>query len=462
MNDTICAIATAPGVGAIALIRVSGPAAIPLCDQLFLTKSGQKRLAEQPSHTVHLGQFQRDGYLIDEVVATLFRAPHSYTGEDSVEISCHGSTYIQQKIIRILIEAGCRLAEPGEFTRRAFSNGKMDLSQAEAVAELIASTSAANHKLALQQMRGGVSREIDKLRAQLLHFVTMIELELDFSEEQVEFANRQELNILAAKLEKNLRQLTESFKLGNALKQGIPVAIVGETNAGKSTLLNQLLNEDKAIVSPIPGTTRDVIEDLVNIRGIGFRFIDTAGLRQTKDEIELLGIERTYQQIEQASVVLWVIDSTKYTEHIEWMASRILPRSEGKTLVVLLNKVDKLNKEEQLVLDEQLRAYSPHRLLISAKKGQNIDALKARLLEFAGLPDLARQDIIITNLRHFEVLKAAHEAICRVQEGMSEELSGEFLSQDLRACIHHLGQITGVITTDEVLGTIFERFCIGK
>ncbi|NLE32919.1 MAG: tRNA uridine-5-carboxymethylaminomethyl(34) synthesis GTPase MnmE, partial [Bacteroidales bacterium] len=335
MNDTICAIATAPGVGAIALIRVSGPAAIPLCDQLFLTKSGQKRLAEQPSHTVHLGQFQRDGYLIDEVVATLFRAPHSYTGEDSVEISCHGSTYIQQKIIRILIEAGCRLAEPGEFTRRAFSNGKMDLSQAEAVADLIASTSAANHKLALQQMRGGVSREIDKLRAQLLHFVTMIELELDFSEEQVEFANRQELNRLAAKLEKNVRQLTESFKLGNALKQGIPVAIVGETNAGKSTLLNQLLNEDKAIVSPIPGTTRDVIEDLVNIRGIGFRFIDTAGLRQTKDEIELLGIERTYQQIEQASVVLWVIDSTTYTEHIEWMASRILPRSEGKTLVVL-------------------------------------------------------------------------------------------------------------------------------
>lgn len=462
MNDTICAIATAPGVGAIALIRVSGPDAIPICDRLFASRNKQKRLADQASHTVHVGQFLQDGYLIDEVVATLFRAPHSYTGEDCVELGCHGSTYIQQKILHVLIDAGCRLAEPGEFTRRAFSNGRMDLSQAEAVADLIASTSAANHKLALQQMRGGVSREIDRLREQLLHFVTMIELELDFSEEQVEFANRRELDELAGTLEKNLRKLTESFRLGNALKKGIPVAIVGETNAGKSTLLNQLLNDDKAIVSPIPGTTRDVIEDLVNIRGIGFRFIDTAGLRNTDDTIERIGIERTYQQIEQASIVLWVIDVTAFTEHIEWMASRILPRSEGKALVILLNKVDKLSQEEQHVMDEQFKVYSPHRLLISAKKGLHIDALKARLLELAGLPDLARQDVIITNLRHYEALKVAHEAIVRVQEGMAAEVSGEFLSQDLRTCISHLGEITGVITTDEVLGNIFQRFCIGK
>jgi tRNA modification GTPase len=341
-------------------------------------------------------------------------------------------------------------------------NGKMDLSQAEAIADLIASTSASNHRLALQQMRGGISREMDKLRSDLLHFVTMIELELDFSEEQVEFANRKDLNDLARKLEKALRKLTDSFRLGNALKNGLPTAIVGESNAGKSTLLNQLLNEDKAIVSHLPGTTRDVIEDLVNIRGISFRFIDTAGLRQTKDEIELLGIERTYQQIEQASIILWVIDSTKVTEHIEWMAGRIIPRAQGKTLMVLFNKSDKIDKEEQQVLDDLFKTYSKHRLHISAKKGDNIDLLKAKLLELAGLPDLARQDVIITNLRHFEALKSAHEAILRVQDGLKKNTSSEFLSQDLRECIHYLGQITGLITTDEVLQNIFQHFCIGK
>lgn len=462
MNDTICAIASPPGVGAMAIIRVSGEKAISLCDTLFLPKDSKKRLSDQPSHTVIFGQFQQEGYLIDEVVATLFRNPHSFTGENTVEFTCHGSTYIQQKMIRVLMETGCRLAEPGEFSRRAFQNGKLDLAQAEAVADLIASSSAANHKLAMRQMRGGISREMDKLRGQLLHFVSLIELELDFGEEEVEFANRTELTELAAKLEKNLRKLTESFRLGNALKNGIPVAIVGETNAGKSTLLNQLLNEDKAIVSPIPGTTRDVIEDRVNIRGISFRFIDTAGLRQTKDEIELIGIERAYQQIEQANIVLWVIDATQFTEHIEWMASRILPRSEGKVLMVLFNKMDKLEKEELRVLDEQFKSISPHRLFISAKKGLHLDALNAKLLELAGLPDLARQDVIVTNLRHYQALKAAHEAILRVQEGLNLEQSSEFLSQDLRECIHHLGEITGVITTDEVLGNIFAHFCIGK
>jgi len=462
MNDTICAIATAPGTGAIAMIRVSGSQAFEITDRLFRTPDGKRQLSTQESHTALFGQFQKNGYLIDEVIAITYRNPHSFTGEDTVELTCHGSTYIQQKIIRVLLEEGCRLAEPGEFSRRAFMNGKMDLSQAEAIADLITCTSAANHRLALQQMRGGISHEIDKLRDSLLHFVTMIELELDFSEEQVEFANRKDLKDLANKLEKTLLKLTDSFRLGNALKNGIPVAIVGETNAGKSTLLNQLLNEEKAIVSAIPGTTRDVIEDLANIRGITFRFIDTAGLRQTRDEIELLGIERTYQQIEQASIVLWVIDSTRFTEHIEWMAGRIIPRSEGKTLMVLFNKSDKIDKEEQQVLDNQFKTYSRHRLHISAKKGENIDLLKAKLLEIAGLPDLARQDIIITNLRHYEALKSAHEAIVRVQDGLQENHSSEFLSQDLRACIHYLGQITGLITTDEVLKNIFEHFCIGK
>jgi tRNA modification GTPase len=322
MNETICALSTPPGMGAIAIIRVSGDKAITITDACFKPYSKGKTLTSQASHTATLGQFHQNGYLIDEVVVTVFRQPHSYTGEHVVEIACHGSSYIQQKILQTLLTTGCRLAEPGEFTRRAFQNGKMDLAQAEAVADLIASTSASNHRLALQQMRGGISNEIEKLRNDLLHFVTLIELELDFSEELVEFADRKDLIHLSDQLEMTLRKLTDSFKLGNSLKNGIPVAIVGETNVGKSTLLNRVLNEDKAIVSPIPGTTRDYIEDVVNIGGISFRFVDTAGLRQTGDEIEMMGIERTYQQIEQASIILWIIDSTRFTEHIEWMAQK--------------------------------------------------------------------------------------------------------------------------------------------
>jgi len=338
----------------------------------------------------------------------------------------------------------------------------MDLSQAEAVADLIASTSAANHQLALQQMRGGFSHELENLRNDLLHFVTMIELELDFSEEQVEFADRKDLRDLAKKLEKHLKRLMDSFKLGNALKNGIPVAIVGETNAGKSTLLNKLLNEERAIVSDIHGTTRDVIEDTVNISGFTFRFIDTAGLRETDDELELLGIERTYQKIEQAHIVLWVIDSTKVSEHVEWMADKIISRTKDKNLVLIFNKSDMVSKEEQAVLNNIFKAYSKSRMHISARQGENIDILRAKLLEIAGLPDLEHQDIIITNLRHFEALSSAHESIVRVQDGLRKNVSGEFLSQDIRECLYHLGEITGIITTEDVLQNIFKNFCIGK
>lgn len=461
-KETICAIATAPGAGAIAVIRLSGTQAFPIADQLFRPAGKDKSLITQESHTALFGRIVEKETIVDEVVATLFRNPHSFTGEDVVEFSCHGSTYIQQKIIRLLLEAGCRMAEPGEFTRRAFANGKMDLAQAEAVADLIASTSAANHRLAMQQMRGGVSKELGRLRADLLHFVSLIELELDFSEEEVEFADRKALLERSVNLEKSLRKLTDSFRLGNAIKNGIPVAIVGETNAGKSTLLNRLLNEEKAIVSNIHGTTRDVIEDTTHIGGFTFRFIDTAGIRETQDQIEQLGIERTYQKIEQASIVLWLIDATCVNEHIEWMANRIVPRTKDKTLMVLFNKMDKISKDEQKVLDQLFLPYSKHRLHISAKQNQNLDVLRALLLERAGLPDLHRQDVVITNLRHYEALSAALEAIQRVHQGLLDQQSGEFLSQDLRECIHYLGQITGTITTDEVLGNIFQHFCIGK
>jgi tRNA modification GTPase len=461
-EDTICAITTAPGMGAIAVIRVSGPEAFTMCDKLFKAAAAGKQLFSAPSHTALFGSILHEGRLVDDVVATVFRHPHSFTGEDTVEISCHGSTYIQQRLIQLLLAQGCRMAAPGEFSRRAFMNGKMDLSQAEAVADLIASTSAANHRVALQQMRGGFSKELDALRADLLHFVTLVELELDFSEEEVEFADRKDLRDLASKMEKHLHKLVDSFKLGNALKNGIPVAIVGETNAGKSTLLNQLLNEEKAIVSAIHGTTRDTIEDTVNLGGMTFRFIDTAGLRKTDDEIEKMGIERTYQKIEQAQIILWVIDSTQVTEHIEWMAGKIMPRVEGKNLLVIFNKSDKISKEEQVVLNGLFKHFSTTRIHLSAKKGENIDHLRAKLLEIAGLPELERQDVVVTNLRHYESLNLAHQAVLRVQNGLETNLSSEFISQDIRECLHYLGQITGLITNDEVLHNIFRHFCIGK
>ena len=428
-QDTICAIATAPG-GAIGIIRVSGPDAIAITDRLFTPASG-KPLAERAAYTLTFGQILSPaGEVVDEVLVSLFRAPHSYTGEDSVEISCHGSAYILQQVMQLLIGQGCRAAGPGEYTQRAFLNGKMDLSQAEAVADLIASTSAATHRMAMNQMRGGFSRELALLRDQLLHLTSLMELELDFSDhEDLEFADRSELEAIAARVEQVIARLADTFSVGNALKNGVPVAIVGETNAGKSTLLNALLNEERAIVSDIHGTTRDVIEDTLSLGGITFRFIDTAGIRQTTDTIESLGIERSFQKLEQADIVLWVIDATRAREQYRQLRADILPRCEGKHLVLVLNKAD----------------------------------LQKRLVDFASLPDLSQTDVVVSNVRHYEALTHALTAIHRVQDGLASGLSGDFVSQDLRECLHHLGEIVGgTIETDEVLGNIFKHFCIGK
>ncbi len=462
-QDTICAISSPPGSGGIAVIRLSGPAAIAFADKLFVPGKNGCPVTELASHSCQYGRLMEDAdKILDYVLLSVFRGPNSFTGEDTVEFSCHGSLFIQQRLIQLLIQLGCRQAGPGEFTQRAFLNGKMDLSQAEAVADLIAAESTAANQLALKQMRGGFSKELADLREKLLHFVSLIELELDFSEEDLTFANRDELRKLADQLESKLSALCESFSLGNAIKNGIPVAIVGETNSGKSTLLNKLLNEDKAIVSDIHGTTRDSIEDLVSIKGLSFRFIDTAGLRKTKNRIESLGIERTYQKIEQASIILWLIDSTQLSEHIEWMADRIIPRSQGKKLLLVFNKTDKIAGEE-LTIVENLFAHIPgDRIQISAKFGQNIEELKSKLIELTNLPEFSKTNTIVSNIRHFEALSSGLEAIKRVQEGLQQNLSGDFIAQDIRECMYFLGLITGQISNDEVLGQIFSRFCIGK
>jgi len=457
-DDTICAVATPAGCGGVAVIRVSGPSAIDICSRL----SGLSLDSVSPN-TARYGRFlQADGQVLDDVVYTIFRAPHSYTGEDTVEVSCHGSVYIQNRVIETLTDAGCRLARRGEFTQRAFLHGKMDLSQAEAVADLIASDSEASRRLALKQLRGGISNDLKSLREQLLKISSLLELELDFSEEDVTFASREELKELASRIENRLQQLTESFRRGNAIKNGIPVAIVGETNAGKSTLLNLLLHEEKAIVSDVHGTTRDSIEDCIDIEGIKFRFIDTAGLRDTSDTVEQLGIERTYQKIEQAAIVLWVIDDTQICDHIETMASRILPRCEGKQLLLVFNKRDRISAEEAAVIDNLFSHISAERLHISAKLHDNTDRLEQMLLSLAGVEQSSNDDIIITNLRHYEALSAALTAIRRVQKGLSENLSGDLVAIDLHDVLNHIGEVTGSITTDEILGNIFSHFCIGK
>lgn len=461
-SDIICAISTSPGMGAIAVLRLSGDGCISLTEQIFESPSG-KHLSAAKGNTVHFGSIRDGKELIDEVLVTIFRAPHSFTGEESVEISCHGSVYIQQRLLKLLVDVGARLAAPGEFTQRAFLNGKMDLSQAEAVADLISSSSAASHRMALLQMKGGFSTELMRLRSELLHITSLLELELDFSEEDVEFADREELNRIASGIEQLLVRLCASFSLGNVLKNGVPVAIVGNTNVGKSTLLNALLREERAIVSDIAGTTRDTIEDTINLNGITFRFIDTAGIRSTTDEVENIGIERTFAKIGQASIILLLTDLKRGAESFEEYYKQVKAHiSSDAHLVIVLNKTDEV--EDLLTPQETIRLFTSGEKIIpiSARTGANLDTLICELTNAVNLNPLNSSDIIVSNIRHYEALSHALEAIRRVKEGLQSNLSGEFVCQDIRECLHYLGEITGEISTDEVLGNIFEKFCIGK
>lgn len=475
-THTICAVSTATG-GAIGVVRVSGPQAIAATERIFRAANG-KPLSERKSSSLTFGHIvDENDKVVDEVLVSLFRAPHSYTGEDATEISCHGSSYILQRVVQLLLAAGCEAAAPGEFTQRAFLNGKMDLSQAEAVADVIASTTAASHQVAMSQMRGDFSKQLGALREQLVHLTSLLELELDFSDhEDLEFADRSALDAIASQIESVTQRLADSFATGNVLKNGLPVAIVGSTNSGKSTLLNALLHDDRAIVSDVHGTTRDVIEDTFTLGGTLFRFIDTAGLRSTEDVVEQMGIARSRQKLEEAKIVLFVVDATQVASQMEALGTEILEAMNGRPLVVLFNKADLLEEKAMNDLLTQPLAHwisgvslssqqEPKivKLSISAKEGLGLDTLTDTLVGLAQENTTSAGDIIVTNARHYAALTAALADIRRVRQGLSTHLSGDFVAQDLRECLFHLAEITGgAVTTDEVLGTIFKNFCVGK
>ena len=456
-NDTIVALATAPGLGAISVIRIAGKDAINKCSDVFYSKKGKQNLQEKASHTVNFGIIKSGSELIDEVLVSVFKAPNSYTGENIVEISCHGSVFIQQQLINLFLSKGCRAANPGEFTMRAFLNGKLDLSQAEAVADLIESESKAAHRLALDQMRGGFSNELKKLRDELIQFASLIELELDFSEEDVEFADRTQLQIFIEKLTIRIQGLIASFELGNVLKSGVTTVIAGKPNSGKSTLLNALLKEDRAIVSEIPGTTRDTIEELLNINGILFRFIDTAGIRQSLDSIEEIGVRKTFEKIKKAEIAILLFDVTDNTSaDIEQQVKELnLPAT--TQLLCVGNKIDLLINEQQT---EKFSAFNP--IYISSKESLHIEKLLGKLISMVMSQNQHSEGIIISNARHFQELKKSLEALNRVSEGIQAKLSGELLSADIRNALYHIGLITGEVSTDDLLESIFTRFCIGK
>ena len=467
-EECICALAT-PAGGAIGIIRLSGSEAIRFTDKVFVSVSGKQLSAAKPN-TLHYGEIKdKDGHTIDDVLVSVFRAPHSYTGEDSTEISCHGSRYILQQVLQRLIEVGCRQAEPGEYTRRAYMNGKMDLSQAEAVADLIASTNKATHQMALSQLKGHFSSELTLLREKLLKMTSLLELELDFSDhEELEFADRSELRALAAEIEKKITTLAHSFETGNALKQGIPVAIVGKTNVGKSTLLNRLLHEEKAIVSNIHGTTRDVIEDTTLIDGITFRFIDTAGIRKTDDVVENIGIERTYQKMEEAKIVIWLLDAQPTEAEIEDMKEK----NQGKKLLMVFNKIDEISFDKAVLSSDEnsqpsssisLSDENVSILNISARTGENVLDLEQALVRAADIPEITENDVIVTSARHYEALLRADESLSRVLESMDMGMSGDIIAEDLKMVLEELGEITGgQISSQETLNNIFKHFCIGK
>ncbi len=460
-QETIVALATPSGAGAIAIIRLSGKDAITIAADVFQSVSG-KDITKQKTHTIHLGHITDNGKIYDQVLLSIFKGPNSYTGENVIEISCHGSTFIQQQIIQLLLRKGAKMAQAGEFTLRAFLNGKLDLSQAEAVADLIASDNEASHQIAMQQMRGGFSNEIAKLREELLNFASLIELELDFAEEDVEFADRTQFHELLERIEFVLKRLIDSFAVGNVIKNGIPVAIVGEPNVGKSTLLNALLNEERAIVSDIAGTTRDTIEDELVINGIGFRFIDTAGIRETQDHVESIGIQKTFEKIEQAQVVMFLVDSTELTmeslERLKVEVEKIRNKYPQKALLTIFNKKDKL--DESLLTN--LKSQIENSIFISAKQKVGIEELKNELISFVNTGALRNNETIVTNTRHYDSLLKALEEIQKVKWGLDSGISSDLMAIDIRSALYFFGEITGEVTNDELLGNIFANFCIGK